>query len=92
MTSPPAEPSGDTRDRVLAVAAQLFAEMKALFPDNATYWVLGISPLSVGAIGAAINFAVAYVVSNATEAPPREIQDLVESIRVPRGAGAATDH
>ena len=26
MTSPPAEPSGDTRDRVLAVAAQLFAE------------------------------------------------------------------
>ena len=39
-----------------------------------------------------VNFAVAYFVSNATEEPPQEIQDLVESIRVPRGAGAATGH
>ena len=48
--------------------------------------------LSIGAVGAALNFAVAYMVSNATEAPPEEIQELVESIRVPRGASAATDH
>jgi cation/acetate symporter len=61
-------------------------------PDTAEYWILGISPLSIGAVGAAINFAVAYAVSNATEAPPEEIQELVESIRVPRGAGAASDH
>jgi len=32
------------------------------------------------------------LVSNATKAPPREIVELVESIRVPKGAGAATDH
>ena len=62
------------------------------FPDTAEYWVLGISPLSIGAVGAALNFAVAYVVSNATEAPPKEIQDLVDSVRIPRGASAATDH
>ena len=37
-----------------------------------------------------INFAVAYFVSNATEEPPQEIKDLVESVRVPRGAAAAT--
>ncbi|HAT86240.1 sodium:solute symporter family protein [Cohaesibacter gelatinilyticus] len=53
---------------------------------------LGIAPEAFGAIGALINFAVAYVVSNATEEPPQEIQDLVESIRVPSGAGAAVDH
>ncbi len=53
---------------------------------------LGIAPEAFGAIGALINFAVAYVVSNATEEPPQEIQELVESIRVPAGAGAAIDH
>jgi cation/acetate symporter len=62
------------------------------FPDTAEYWVLGISPLSIGTIGAIVNFAVAYVVSNATQAPPKEIQELVESVRVPRGAAAAIDH
>jgi cation/acetate symporter len=58
-------------------------------PDN---WLLGISPLSFGAIGAMINFAVAFAVSNATEEPPIEIQELVESVRYPRGSGKATDH
>ncbi|MBA5777182.1 cation acetate symporter [Stappia sp. F7233] len=61
-------------------------------PDTAEYWVFGISPLSIGTVGAILNFAVAYFVSNATEAPPQEIQDLVESIRIPRGAGAAQSH
>ncbi|QTN41255.1 sodium:solute symporter family protein [Marinobacter salsuginis] len=58
-------------------------------PEN---WVLGISPLSIGAVGAIVNFAVAFVVSNATEEPPVEIQELVESVRYPRGAGQAHDH
>ncbi|GAA0359816.1 cation acetate symporter [Bowmanella denitrificans] len=58
-------------------------------PDN---WLLGISPLSFGAIGALINFAVAFAVSAVTEEPPEGIQDLVESVRYPRGAGTAVDH
>jgi len=58
-------------------------------PEN---WVLGISPLSIGAIGAVVNFAVAFVVARATAEPPQEIQELVESVRYPRGAGAAQDH
>jgi cation/acetate symporter len=62
------------------------------FPDTAEYWVFGISPLSIGAIGAVVNFAVAYFVSNATEAPPQHIRELVESVRVPRGAAGAVDH
>lgn len=63
--------------------------MLANTPDN---WILGISPLSFGAIGAMINFAIAFTVSSATEEPPQEIQDLVESVRYPKGAGVAVDH
>jgi cation/acetate symporter len=58
-------------------------------PDN---WLLGISPLSFGAVGAIINFIVAIAVSSMTEKPPQEIQDLVESVRYPKGAGAAVGH
>ncbi|MFC3284631.1 sodium:solute symporter family protein [Litchfieldella rifensis] len=61
-------------------------------PDTADNWVLGISPLSIGAVGALINFAVAYAVSSATEEPPQEIQDLVDSVRYPKGAGGAISH
>ncbi|MFS4436745.1 sodium:solute symporter family protein [Paracoccaceae bacterium GXU_MW_L88] len=58
-------------------------------PEN---WVFGIAPVSIGAVGALLNFIVATLVSNATDEPPQEIQDLVESVRVPRGAAAAMDH
>ncbi|MDP7149887.1 MAG: cation acetate symporter [Paracoccaceae bacterium] len=52
-----------------------------------------IKSTSFGAIGAAINFSVAYIVANMTKETPQEIKDLVESVRVPRGAGAAAaDH
>ncbi|WP_110709789.1 sodium:solute symporter family protein [Salinicola sp. CR57] len=60
--------------------------------DVEANWVLGISPLSIGAVGAILNFVVAYLVSSVTEEPPQEIQDLVESVRYPKGAGVAIDH
>ncbi|WP_284264354.1 sodium:solute symporter family protein [Roseicyclus amphidinii] len=63
-----------------------------MLANTADNWILGIPPTHFGPIGAVINFAVAYVVSNATAAPPQHIQDLVESVRIPRGAGAAVDH
>ncbi|SBR46437.1 MULTISPECIES: sodium:solute symporter family protein [unclassified Halomonas] len=55
-------------------------------------WIFGVSPLSFGAIGAMINFAVAFAVCSVTKAPPQEIQELVESVRYPKGAGVAVDH
>ncbi|QJQ96792.1 MULTISPECIES: sodium:solute symporter family protein [Halomonadaceae] len=61
-------------------------------PNTPDGWLFGISPLSFGAVGALINFAVAYAVSSVTAAPPQEIQNLVESVRYPKGAGAAIDH
>ena len=45
-----------------------------------------------GAVGALINFVVAIIVSKVTAAPPEHIQHLVEDIRVPKGAGAASGH
>jgi cation/acetate symporter len=52
-----------------------------------------IQSTSFGAVGALINFATAYIVASFTKPVPREIVDLVESVRVPRGAGAAAaDH
>jgi cation/acetate symporter len=55
-------------------------------------YLFGVPPAAFGPIGALLNFAVAYIVSSMTAAPPKEVQDLVESIRVPKGAGAATGH
>ncbi|OCX64489.1 cation acetate symporter [Thioclava sp. SK-1] len=54
--------------------------------------LLSVKSTSFGAVGALINFVVAFVVSGMTKETPQEIQDLVESIRVPKGAGAAVDH
>lgn len=77
---------------VFAYKGIFFVAGTNLLPDTPEGWILGISPVSVGTIGALLNFAVAIVVSNATAAPPAHISDLVESVRVPRGAGAAVDH
>jgi len=69
-----------------------FVKGTAMAPDDASHWLLGISPGSFGAVGALINFTVAYVVSKMTPPPPEEIQHLVEDIRVPAGSSGATGH
>ena len=55
-------------------------------------WILGIEPNAFGAIGAVVNFVVAFVVAKMTTPPPEHIQHLVEDIRVPAGASQAVDH
>jgi cation/acetate symporter len=56
---------------------------KTAGPDD---WLWGISPEGIGTVGMALNFAVTLVVSRLTARPPREVQDLVEEIRLPRAA------
>jgi len=52
-----------------------------------------IKSTSFGAVGAILNFIVAFTVSKMTAPIPQEIEDLVESVRVPKGAAAAAaDH
>jgi cation/acetate symporter len=64
---------------------------KFLYPELASTenYLLGISPTGIGAVGMALNFAVAITVARFTPPPSNAIQDLVTSIRTPRGAGAA---
>lgn len=63
-----------------------FAENK---PEN---WLFGISPEGIGTVGMLVNFVVAFAVSKVTKEVPQEVQDIVEQIRYPKGAGAAQAH
>ncbi|MDK2771359.1 MAG: cation acetate symporter [Flavobacterium sp.] len=55
-------------------------------------WWFGISPEGFGSIAMVVNFVVAFTVSKFTPAPPQEVQDIVEHIRIPSGAGEAVAH
>jgi len=70
----------------------MFIASTSYMGDMSPNWFLGIEPNAFGAIGALVNFAVAFVVVRFTAAPPEHIQHLVEHIRVPSGAGAPTGH
>ena len=59
--------------------------------ESKEYW-FGISPEGIGFIGMFINFIVAFVVSSQTAPPPSDVQEMVENIRIPKGAGKATGH
>ena len=48
----------------------------------------GITPEAFGAIGALVNFAVAFAVDKVTKEPPEHIQHMVEAVRIPRGSKA----
>jgi cation/acetate symporter len=50
-----------------------------------------ISSEGIGTVGMILNLVVTIVVSRVTPPPPQEIQDMVESVRVPRGARAAAE-
>jgi len=54
-------------------------------PD--VYW-FGIKPEGIGVLGMLFNLITSLVVSRMTAEPPQEIQDLVEDIRIPRGAAS----
>ncbi|HZJ02246.1 MAG TPA: sodium:solute symporter family protein [Thermoleophilia bacterium] len=64
------------------IGAQFF-DMNPFFFD--------INAQGIGTVGAAMNFIVAFGVSRVTPAPPLHIQEMVESVRVPRGAGEGVD-
>ncbi|WKN43034.1 sodium:solute symporter family protein [Tunicatimonas pelagia] len=55
-------------------------------------WWFGISPEGFGFIAMLVNFVVSLVICQITAPPPADVQDLVEDIRYPRGAGEAVAH
>ncbi|MFW2457127.1 sodium:solute symporter family protein [Methyloversatilis discipulorum] len=48
----------------------------------------GITPEAFGAVGALVNFIVAFLVDKVTKEPPEHIQHMVEAVRIPRGSKA----
>ncbi|EOG7733568.1 TPA: cation acetate symporter [Vibrio cholerae] len=66
-----------------------FINPTASIPAN---WWFGISPEGIGTLGMCLNFVVAIVVNKFTAEVPQDVQDMVESIRYPKGAGAAHSH
>jgi cation/acetate symporter len=58
-------------------------------PEN---WLFGISPEGIGTVGMLVNFVVAFIVSKVTKEVPQDVQDIVEQIRYPKGAGEAQAH
>ena len=60
--------------------------------NNKDHWWFGISPEGIGTLGMFLNFVVSIIISKFTPPPPKHIQDLVEEIRIPRGATSAIIH
>ncbi|MCP4578365.1 MAG: cation acetate symporter [Deltaproteobacteria bacterium] len=83
---------GSTLLYIFLYKGWFFIKGTAPLIDNHAHWFLGINPQSFGAVGALLNFVVAFAVSSMTEPVPEHIQHLVEDIRTPKGAGAATGH
>ena len=66
-----------------------FINPAASTPEN---WWFGISPEGIGTLGMCLNFVVSIAVNKVTAEVPQDVQDMVENIRYPKGAGEAHDH
>lgn len=68
----------------------IFDGGKAAVAGLKANWWFGISPEGFGCIAMLVNFGVSLLVNRFTAEPPQEVQEIVENIRIPSGAGAAT--
>jgi len=69
----------------IAFTASYILWFKFLHPELSTpeHWWFGISPEGIGALGAALNFAVALAAARLRPPPSAEVRRLIEDIRVP---------
>ncbi|AWX45868.1 putative symporter YwcA [Flagellimonas maritima] len=70
----------------------IFDGGKAAVEGLKASWWFGISPEGFGTIAMLVNFTVSLVVNKFTNAPPEQVQEIVENIRIPSGAGDASSH
>lgn len=70
----------------------MFIPGTSFLGDMGPNWFFGISPNAFGSVGALVNFAVAFTVLKSTGPAPVHIQQMVDNMRIPHGAGAAHDH
>ena len=55
-------------------------------------WWFGISPEGFGTVAMLVNFVVSLVIASFTPKPPKEVQEIVDNIRIPSGVGNAHQH
>ena len=60
-----------------------------VLPSKSEWW-FGISPEGFGSVAMLLNFIVSITIMKFTPPPPQDVQDIVERIRIPSGAGEAT--
>ena len=70
----------------------MFIPGTSFLGDMGPNWFFGISPNAFGAVGALVNFGVAFAMLQVTGPAPKHIQELVENMRIPSGVTAAHDH
>jgi cation/acetate symporter len=79
---------------IVGILLMLFYMMKFKFDwfggGTEENWWFGISPEGFGTIAMCVNFLISIVISKFTPAPPEDVQEIVENIRIPSGAGEAT--
>ncbi len=79
---------------VVGILLMLFYMMKFKFDwfggGTEKDWWFGISPEGFGTVAMFVNFILSLIVSRFTAAPPEDVQEIVENIRIPSGAGEAT--
>ncbi|HBS11217.1 MAG TPA: cation acetate symporter, partial [Flavobacteriaceae bacterium] len=78
---------------IVGILLMLFYMMKFKFDwfggGTKEDWWFGISPEGFGTVAMLANFTVSLLISQFTPDPPLEVQDIVENIRIPSGAGEA---
>ncbi|MCW8865514.1 MAG: cation acetate symporter [Colwellia sp.] len=70
----------------------MFIPGTSFLGDMGPNWFFGISPNAFGAVGALVNFGVAFAVLKVTGPAPAHIQDMVEHMRLPGKTSAAHAH
>jgi cation/acetate symporter len=75
----------------ISFTAAYIVYFKFMHPElnSAEHWWWGISPEGIGTVGMLLNFASALLVSRFTPRPPRGVREMVDRIRIPKGAGKA---
>ena len=74
---------------VVGLCLMLFYMLKFKFnlfgPTTSADWWFGISPEGFGTVAMIVNVIISFTISRFTQEPPKEIQDMVENIRYPKG-------
>lgn len=87
---------GAVAGMIVGILFMLFYMMKFKFDwfggGTKEDWWFGISPEGFGTVAMIVNFIVSITVSKFTASPPKEVQEIVENIRIPSGAGDAQNH